>query len=92
MISTTNATALQILKGLETNTRTNGWKISWEGPPNRGPALLGYSDTRPILIEPISDAAKDAVAKIVAILGKQGGTVDTSAAVYTSAAVSANAS
>ncbi len=90
MISTTNTTALQILKTLQSNAYTKNWSIDWEGPPNRGPGLLGFGGVGPTSqIEPVSQAAKDAIAKITAIISETGGSVDLSGETYTHASVSA---
>ncbi len=90
MISTTNTTALQILKTLQSNAYTKSWSIDWEGPPNRGPGLLGFGGVGPTSqIEPVSQAAKDAIAKITAIISETGGSVDLSGETYTHASVSA---
>ena len=87
MISTTNATALQILKGLDSSASLREAKAEWTRPPNRGPAWARAGAAAPI--EPISQAAKDAITKIVAILSENGGSVDLSGETYTHASISA---
>ena len=87
MIATTNATALQILKGLDSSASLREAKAEWVRPPNHGP-MWGLRDL-PGQVEPISQAAKDAITKIVAILGENGGSVDLSGETYTRASISA---
>ena len=87
MISTTNTTALQILKGLDSSASLRDAKAEWVRPPNHGPMWARAGAAAPI--EPISQAAKDAITKIVAILGENGGSVDLSGETYTHASISA---
>jgi hypothetical protein len=86
MIVTSNTTALQILRGLESNSPS--WrevKADWVRPPNHGP---WWGTGLPGPIEPISDATKDAIARIVAVLSENG-TVDLSGETYTHSSISA---
>lgn len=88
MIVTSNSTALQILRGLETGVRSKDLTVEWTRPPNLGPWMLGPGMGPTGMIEPISKAAKDAAAKIAAILAEAGGSVDSSGGSQASGSIS----
>jgi len=88
MIATSNTTALQILRGREANSNATSWrdsKADWMRPPNHG---VWFGTGLPGPVEPISDITKDAIARIVAIVG-EGGAVDLSGTSYTHSSISA---
>lgn len=83
MIVSSNATALQVLRGLDA-TKPLYEAGTWERPPNHGP-WFGTGLRGPV--EPISDVTKEAMAKIVAIVG-EGQSVDLTGRDYTHASIS----
>ncbi|CAN1724639.1 Leukotoxin [Hyphomicrobium sp. 1Nfss2.1] len=91
MIVSANSAALQILKGLQglQETQKSYWaedKANWVRPPNHGP---WFGPGVPGQVEPISDLTKEAIARIVAIVG-EGGSVDLSGQSYTHSSISAS--